>query len=304
MRPSRLGKDYQSFVKARRLAEKNKVGGCISMFQWIIRGTSIRLLVLLACLLPPTALSAESVTVRYKEGVSHGFLVLRTPDGKPIADGESTQIPQGDHVISHMWFKFKDGSSYDQTTVFSQQGTFRLLRDHVVQEGPLFKRRMDTLIDATSGEVTVRYTDDHNQEKVMTEHLKLPADLANGILFTLLKNIQSSVPNTRVSYVAATPKPRIVNLEIVPQGQKPFSIGNYTHKALLLAIRVKIGGVTGALAWFAGKVPPDTQAWILTDEAPAFARADGPILGDGPVLRMELAIPARWPDSGPSRNVR
>ncbi len=95
------------------------------------------------------------MAVRYREGVSHGFLVLRTPDGKPIADGESTQ---GDHVTSHMWFKFKDGSSYDQTTVFSQRGSFRLLHDHVVQQGPAFKHRMETSIDAIKGEVRTTIT--------------------------------------------------------------------------------------------------------------------------------------------------
>src|SRR5438445_8156325 len=228
------------------------------MFQWIILCSSLRLLLfLLPSLLSSTALMPESVAVRYKEGVSHGFLVLRTPDGKPIADGESTQVSQGDRVTNHMWFKFKDGSFYDQTTVFSQRGTFRLLRDHVLQEGPAFKRRLETSIDATSGEVTVRYTDDHNQEKVTTERLELPADLANGILFTLLKNIKPGVPSTTVSYLAATPKPRVVTLDIVPQGQKPFSIGNHTHKALLFNIKVKIGGIAGALASFLGKQPPD-----------------------------------------------
>ena len=274
------------------------------MPEWNIRAISIRLLLLLVSLLPPTILAADGVAVRYKEGVSHGFLVLRTPEGKPIADGESTQVAQGDHVTSHLWFKFKDGSSYDQTTVFSQRGTFRLLRDHVIQQGPSFKHQMETSIDASKGEVTVRYTDDHKQEKVTTEHLELPPDLANGILFTLLKNVQPEAPKTTVSYVAAMPKARVVNLEIVPRGQKPFSIGSHTHKALLYTIKVKIGGVAGAIATITGKQPPDTQAWILTEEAPAFARSDGPFSGDGPVLRMELAIPAVWPDSGPSRKVQ
>jgi hypothetical protein len=120
-------------------------------------------------------------------------------------------------------------------------------------------------------------------------------------LFTLLKNIQPDAPKTTVSYVVTTPKPHIVSLEIVPQGQKPFSIGSHTHKALLFAIKVRIGGITGALASLLGKQPPDTQAWVLTGEAPAFARSDGPFSGDGPVLRMELAIPAVWPDSASSR---
>jgi hypothetical protein len=191
---------------------------------------SIRFVFLLACLLQPTASPAETVAVRYPEGVSHGFLVLRTPEGKAIADGDSTQVARGDHVTSRMQFRFKDGSIYEETTVFSQHGAFRLLSDRVLQKGPTFKRPMETAIDATSGQVKVRYTDD-GKEKVLTERLELPPDVANGILFTLLKNVQRSAPRTTVSYVAATPKPRLMNLEIIPQGQKPFSIGSYSHKA-------------------------------------------------------------------------
>jgi hypothetical protein len=269
-----------------------------SMFEWIIRGSSLRLLLLLIpSLLSSTALMAESVAVRYKEGVAHGFLVLRTPDGKTIADGESTQVSQGDRVTTHMWFKFKDGSVYDQTTVFSQRGKFHLLSDHVVQKGPAFRRRLETTIDATRGEVTVRYTDEHNQEKVITKHLELPTDVANGIMFTLLKNVQPDVPMTTVSYVAATPKPRLVKLEMIQQGLKPFSIGSQSHKALLYSIKVNIGGLTGAIVSLMGKRPPDTQAWVLTGEAPAFARADGPLFGEGAIFRMEVAFPAVWPDS-------
>jgi len=269
------------------------------MFDWIIRGSVLRLLLLLLpCLLSSTALLAESVAVRYKEGVSHGFLVLRTPDGKTIADGESIQVSQDDRVTTHMWFKFNDGSFYDQTTIFSQRGTFHLLRDHVLQKGPAFKRSLETSIDATSGEVTVRYTDEHNQEKVSTQRLKLPADVANGIIFALLKNVPPDVPKTTVSYVAASPKPRLVKLEIIRQGHTPFSIGRQNHKALRYAIKVNIGGLTGAIASLTGKQPPDTQAWVLAGEAPAFARADGPLFGDGAIFRMEVAIPIVWPGSG------
>jgi len=261
---------------------------------------SIRVVLLLACLVQPRTLPAESVPVHYREGVSHGFLVVRTQDGKPIADGESTQIAQGDRVTDRMRFKFKDGSIYEETTVFSQRGTFRLLSNHVVQKGPLFKRPMETSIDATSGQITVRYTDDHSKEKVLTERLDLPPDVANGMLFTLVKNVQPSVPETTVSYVAVTPKPRLVNLEIIPQGREPFSIGSYTHKAVRYVVKVKIGGVAGAIAHLMGKQPPDTQTWMLADGAPAFVRSDGPLSGDSPVLRIELAVPAVWSDSAPA----
>jgi hypothetical protein len=257
---------------------------------------TIPFVLLLACLLRPIGSFADTVGVRYPEGVSHGFLVLRTQQGNPIADGDSTQVTRGNRVTSRMRFRFKDGSLYEETTVFLQRGTFRLLSDHVLQKGPTFKRQMETAIDATNGQVTVRYTE-NGKNKVLTERLELPSDIANGMVFTLLKNIQPTVSRTTVSYVAATPKPRLVNLEIIPQGEEPFSIGSYSHKAIRYVVKVKIGGVAGFIAPLLRKKPLDTQVWVLADDAPAFVRSDGPFYGDGPVCRMELAIPAVWPDN-------
>jgi DNA-binding IclR family transcriptional regulator len=42
----------------------------------------------------------------------HGFLALRSLDGKRLADGEMTQIAEGDRVTSRLIFRFKDGSVY------------------------------------------------------------------------------------------------------------------------------------------------------------------------------------------------
>jgi hypothetical protein len=236
------------------------------------------------------------VVVRYPEGVSHGFLVLRTLDGKPIADGESTQVAHGDRVTTRMWFKFTDGSIYEQTTVFSQNRTFHLISDHVLQKGPSFERPMETAIDTTSGQVTVRYSE-HGEEKVLIKRLQLPPDVGNGMLFALLKNVRRNAPKTTVSYVATTPKPRLVNLEFIPQGQEPFSIGRYTHKSIRYVVNVKIGGFAGAVATLLGKKPPSIQAWVLAKDAPALVRWDGPLNTDGPVWRLELAIPAVWPET-------
>ena len=73
---------------------------------------SVQFIFLLAFLLQTTRFPAETVAVRYPEGVAHGYLVLRTLDGKPIADGDSTQIARGDRVRSRMRLRFKDGSVY------------------------------------------------------------------------------------------------------------------------------------------------------------------------------------------------
>jgi hypothetical protein len=256
---------------------------------------SMRFVFLLTCLLKPTASRAETVPVRYPEGVAHGYLVLRTLDGKTIADGDSIQVVRGDHVINRMRFRFKDGSIYDETTAFSQRGTFRLLSDHVVQKGPIFQKPMDAIIDTSVGQVTVHYTE-NGKEKVINEKLDLPPDLANGIIFTLLKNLASNSVTT-LSYVATTPKPRLVHLEITPQAEETFTNGIYKHKAVRYSVKVKIGGVAGVVAPLVGKQPPDTQAWIVRDGAPAFVKFEGPLYGDGPIWRMELSAPTKWPQN-------
>src|SRR6266404_5053972 len=87
------------------------------------------LVVMLTCasLLQSNALPAEQVPVRHMEGLSHGFLALRTLDNKLLADGEIRQVASGDRVTGRVTFRFKDGSIYDDTATFSQHGTFRLL---------------------------------------------------------------------------------------------------------------------------------------------------------------------------------
>jgi len=250
---------------------------------------------LLACaaMLQPNALLAEKVPVRHTEGLVHGFLVLRTLEGKAIADGQMTQDAQGDHVTTHLIFRFKDGSLYEETTIFSQRGTFRLLSDHLVQRGPSFKQPTDTLIDASTGQVKVRYTEEKGKEKVLEKRLELPPDVANGLLFTLMKDVKPSTPrttvSTTVSMVATTPKPLLVKLAIIPQGSEPFSIGSFRHKAIHYIVKVEIGGVAGFLARLLGKQPPDTHVWVLGGEAPAFVKAEGPLYAGGPIWRIQLA---------------
>src|SRR5438094_986994 len=81
-----------------------------------------------------------------------------------------------------------------------------------------FPHPMDVSINASTGEVQVRSTE-NGKDKVQTEHLKLPPDLGNGLLLTILKNIRPESPETRLSYLVAAPKPRLVKLTITPHGE-------------------------------------------------------------------------------------
>ena len=88
---------------------------------------------------------------------------------------------------------------------------------------------------------------DGGKEKSETNHFDLPPDLANGLLMTLLKNVAPDTAVTKLSYVAATPKPRLVGLTITPEPKEQFSIyGALRREATHYNIKVDIGGLTGA----------------------------------------------------------
>lgn len=246
-----------------------------------------------ALLASSLALRAEPVAVRYTEGLVHGFLILRAANDRILADGELDQFAQGDRVTSKLVFRFRDGSYQEETAVFSQSSTFRLLSDHLIQKGASFKHPLDMSIDCMRQQVTVRYMDD-GKEKVADEHMDLPPDLANGLISILLKNVQATQSALTLSMVAATPKPRLVKLQITRTGEDAFTHGRISHKASHFLLKVELGGVTGVVAPLVGKEPPDNHVWILGGDAPAFLKSQSPLYAEGPMVRIELASPA-WP---------
>jgi len=254
----------------------------------------IAVVVVATVLLQTAGLLADPIAVRQIEGTNHGLLSLRATDGRLIASGEQTQTVRGDRITLHLVFRFKDGSLSDERTTFSQRGAFRLISYSLVQRGPSFPRAIDMTIDAASGQVVVRSVDDHGESKTDTERLDLPADVSNGMMNTVLKNVQPAELPRAVSYVAATPKPRLVKLVIQNGGLAPFSAGGASYKATHYVIKIDIGGLEGLLAPLVGKEPPDSHLWILRGDAPVFIRSETTLFVGGPMWRIEPASIA-WP---------
>jgi hypothetical protein len=245
--------------------------------------------------------SAEPVAVRYREGTLHGFLLVRTLEGTVIATGDLMQVPHGDRINSHIVLHFKDGSIDDETTVYSQNGVFRLISDHHVQRGSSFPNPIDMSIETSTGRVTARFTDNDGKDRVTNDHFDFPADLANGLVPTLLKNIRPDTPETKVSFMAAAPKPLLVKLAISAGGEDRFSLGDSHRRATRYVVKVEIGGVLALLAPIEGKQPPDNQIWILGGEAPAFLKWQGPAYESGPIWITELTSPSWSNEPHPAR---
>jgi hypothetical protein len=232
-------------------------------------------------------LHAEPIPVRHPQGSAHGFLVLKTTEGIPIATGDATQTVHGDRVTSRVTFRFRDGSLDDDITVFSQRRVFRLISDHHIQHGPSFPKPINVLIDAVTGTIT-----SHSENgTIRKDHLDLPPDTSNGLPPNLLLNFLPSTPETKLSFVAPTSKPRLISISVKPAGDVPFSVGGHTRKAVDYVLHVELGGLVGVIAPMIGKQPADYHIWILEGTAPAFIREEGQLYEGGPIWRIEQISP-------------
>lgn len=237
-----------------------------------------------------SALKADPVAVRHVQGYIHGFLVLKDTDDKILASGDLIQIPGGNRVTATLALHFADGSLYEEISVFSQRRTYRLLSYKQVMQGPAFKTPETLSLDASSGNVNVKYTDTNGTDKTIAGKLPLPPDLANGILALLLTEADPKVETT-LSMVVSTPKPRVIKLKISASGQDSFSAGGSVRKATHYIVKIDIGGVTGVAAKVLGKQPPPAQMWIAAGDAPVFLKSEAALYQDGPIWRIELASP-------------
>jgi len=253
------------------------------------------LVLLLIWALQPKA-QAEPVPARAVAGTIHGFLELRSEDGQVVASGDSVQVVRGNRVTSRTVFRFKDGSIDDETTVSSQRRTIQLISDHHIQKGPSFPHPMDVLIDMQTGQVTVHSTGKDGKEEVKTDHLDLPPDLANGLVPIVLQNLPANSAATTVSMVVATPKPRLVKLVISNVGDDKCIVAGSSRKAIHYDIKIDLGGIAGVVAPLIGKAPPNIQIWTIGGEATTFAREQGPLYAEGPMMTIQLASPT-WPDT-------
>jgi hypothetical protein len=231
---------------------------------------------------------ADPVVVYYSEGVSHGFLVLRSMDGKILAAGDMIQVVKGERVTTETRFRFRDGSLHDEVTVFSQDNVFRLVSDHLIQKGASFPKPIDIMIDASKNEIAIHALN-KGKEKDEIQHIDLPEDLANGMMLTLLKNISPTSPQTIVSMLSTSSKPKLVKLRITPSGARDFTFAGFTRTAVDFDIHVEIGGISGAVAPLLGKEPPDMHIWMSSGTPRTFVRFEGPLYTDGPIWEVDLA---------------
>jgi hypothetical protein len=230
-----------------------------------------------------SAAQADPVTVRYTEGVTRGFPVLRAQSGEVLAQGDLVQVAHANRVENRLVFRFNDGSVYDETLTFTQRGVFTLQKYRIVQRGPSFPESIEATVDRETGEYHVRYrADDASPEEVLTGRFEMPDDAYNGLLGTLLKNLEPG-KSQMVHIIAFTPKPRAIKMLLQPMAQEPVSMGRMVVPSTRYHIKPQLGMLASLLV----VALPDVKTWIANGEAPAFLKFEGPLFFMGPVWRID-----------------
>jgi hypothetical protein len=238
----------------------------------------------------PGRSEAAVVSVRYIEGVTHGFLTLRSQAGQILAEGDLLQVVRPEGVDSRLVFHFRDGSLHEETVVFSQQRVFSMLSYHLVQRGPTFPEELEVRVEREGGRYEVRSRRRGGGEDTAHGEMTLPPDVYNGMQITLLKNLAKDAGET-VQVLVFTPKPTLVSLELTPIGGETALAEDRRVPVTHYVLKAKLGVVKGALAALIGKKPADYHCWIATSSVPAFVSIEGPLYVGGPIWRIETTSP-------------
>lgn len=235
---------------------------------------------------------AAPIAVRYPESVTQAWVQLTDTSGKVLAHGELTQwYERRGAIANRLLIRFEDGSRYDEQLRFSQRGVFRLLWYRLVQNGPSFPTASDVEFDR-SGRYRVRQRAPDAAEETASGTTTIPDDVSNGMTSTLLRNLPTGATAT-THLLAFTPKPRVLDLHLGPEGSDTFSLGAIGGTATRFVVEPKVPGVTGVVATVIGKQPPPVRFWITRGRTPIFARFEGPLYVDGPTWVITQATP-RW----------
>jgi hypothetical protein len=179
--------------------------------------------------------------------------------------------------------------------VFTQQRVFAMKTYRLLQKGPAFAEDTEISLERASGKYRVKTTARKDGRVDLLEGvIEMPADTYNGMVLTVTKNLAKGAAET-IHVVAFTPAARLVPVELAPAGQQKITVGTLTKNATRYVFKAKPGPWLSMLASVLGRMPPDSHAWVLTEDVPAFVKFEGPLHPAGAPWRIELTSP-RWPD--------
>lgn len=243
---------------------------------------------LAALLLGLAALPAFTVELRYPQADLHGFPSMSDEKGSVIADGELTQRQDGDRLLVHARWRFKDGLVAEEDDVL-------LMRPELSQESFRWVERRGTdevrraEVDFRTGKASFSRIEDGKVKK-WDEKLDLPRGKAfTGYSVALAASqLRDALANKdarrSLTFVAFTPKPRTIELEIARSPGARIRAAGRELAADRFTLHPKIPFPLSIVAH-----APDAYLWFTRASPPGLLRAEQNLLEkDDPRIRIDV----------------
>ena len=246
---------------------------------------------LLAVLLVLAAGSAsadepQQVKVRHALGTLHGFPSMSDTTGQVIGDGELIQERAGDRVRVRIHWAFADGREIEERDEFRVDGILAQTRFSWIET------RKDTELrrfEVDFPEGTARAVTRNEKGEIEREESKM--ELSAGRSFTgygtaLAVSELSPGPGeeSRITFVAFTPKPRDVTLKVTRDKTERISVAGRPIATDQYTLRAEIPFPASIFV-----SARDAHLWFTHSPPPALVRAEQPLIAkDDPVVVIDV----------------
>jgi hypothetical protein len=224
----------------------------------------------------PARAPGDPVRLVWDEGDLAGLSTIYGRDGAgPIGFVEYRQTRREDVLSSVRVARFRDGSS-DEDAVTARVGEcLEALSGRSVIRDTRGEVVVDISVDVPAGRIEGAWRRGAEWRRV-ERRVELPAGTYWGpLIFIVLKNFDANEEGGRLVFrtVAATPRPRVLDMEIRREGPAPIERTGVHLEAVRFDLAPTIPWVPDLLVRL---VAPDARFYMLDQDPPALARFAGP----------------------------
>ncbi|ACG74828.1 conserved hypothetical protein [Anaeromyxobacter sp. K] len=237
--------------------------------------------------------AAGAVEVRSPPGALHGFPSMSDRSGAVIADGELVQERRGERLFVRARWVFPGGRLAEETAEFALSPELAQERYAWVEtDGSGELRRFE--VDFATGRARSAVRGKHGVERE-DEGLEVPRGRAfagYGVALAASQLALDEGASAKITFVAFTPKPRTVTLEIRNDGGAPVEAAGRTIPCVRYTLHPKLPFPVSVFV-----KAPDSYLWLTRAEPRALVRAEQNLAAkDDP--RVTIDVIPRGPARG------
>jgi hypothetical protein len=219
--------------------------------------------------------AGDPIQLAWTEGDVAGFSRILSPEGKVIGTIEYHQHRRGDVLAAIRLAHFNDGSS-DEDQVEARVGKpLEAIRGRSIIRDMRAIPVLDLTIDVAGGRIT-GFSGVGKERETYDEHVTLSTATYWGPLVAIvLRNFDTNASDDRLIFrtVVATPKPRVLDMELVREGQTTVNRPGDRLEAVRFALRPTINLLIDPIVQ---RLAPKTEFFVQPGTPPAIARFAGP----------------------------